>query len=95
MAVPRSGQLAATTRCIAACTRLYMCIRYALRMAQDENEYNREAAVKLLNEIAPDMGQEICEYFIVPTFKSLGLDTHTLSRIKLIQILSQGVPDRA
>ena len=46
-----------------------------LRMAHDENEYQRESAVKLLNEIAPDMGQEICECFIVPTFKSLGLDT--------------------
>jgi hypothetical protein len=64
-----------------------MIMAVTLRMAQDENEYNREAAVKLLNEIAPDMGQEICEYFIVPTFKSLGLDTHTFVRITVVKNL--------
>ena len=64
-----------------------MIMAVTLRMAQDENEYNRESAVKLLNEIAPDMGQEICEYFIVPTFKSLGLDTHTFVRITVVKNL--------
>lgn len=45
-----------------------------LKMAHDDNEYQRESAVKLLNELAPDMGQEVCEYFIVPEIKSLGMD---------------------
>lgn len=58
-----------------------------LRMAHDDNEYQRESAVKLLNELAPDMGQEVCEYFIVPEIKSLGIDVQTFVRITVVKNL--------
>jgi len=41
-------------------------MKLTLDMAHDEsNEKLRESAVKLINELAPDMGQEVCEFFIV------------------------------
>ena len=41
---------------------------------EDSSEKLRESAVKLLNELAPDMGQELSEVFIVPEVRSLGMD---------------------
>jgi len=40
----------------------------------------RESSVKLLNELAPDMGQEVCEFFIVQEICSLGLDLSPIVR---------------
>jgi hypothetical protein len=45
-----------------------------LKLAHDDNENNRTSALKILNELAPDMGQTLCESYIVPEIKSLGLD---------------------
>ena len=41
---------------------------------EENNEKLRETAVKLINEIAPEMGQELCELFIVREICSLGYD---------------------
>jgi len=43
--------------------------------------------VKLLNELAPDMGQEVCEYFIVPEIKSLAMDNFAFVRITCVKNL--------
>ena len=41
-------------------------MKLTLDLAHDEsNEKLRESAVKLLNELAPDMGKELCEVYIV------------------------------
>lgn len=56
-------------------------MRITLCLAHEEsNEKLRESAVKLLNELAPDMGQQLCECFIVPEFFSLGYDSKPLVR---------------
>jgi hypothetical protein len=50
-------------------------MKLTLCMAHDEKDDKlRESAVKLLNECAPDMGQQLCEYFIVAEICSLGYD---------------------
>jgi hypothetical protein len=50
-------------------------MKLTLDLAHEESsEKLRESAVKLLNELAPDMGQQLCEYFIVHEFCSLGYD---------------------
>jgi len=50
-------------------------MKLTLCMAHDEKDDKlRESAVKLLNECAPDMGQQLCEYFIVHEICSLGYD---------------------
>lgn len=45
-----------------------------LKLAHDDNENNRISSLKILNELAPDMGQTLCESYIVPEIKSLSLD---------------------
>lgn len=45
-----------------------------LKLAHDDIEMNKVSALKILNELAPDMGQTLCECFIVPEVKSLGID---------------------
>jgi serine/threonine-protein phosphatase 4 regulatory subunit 1 len=50
-------------------------MKLTLDLAHEENnEKLRETAVKLINEIAPEMGQELCEFFIVREICSLGYD---------------------
>ena len=50
-------------------------MKLTLDLAHEEgNEKLRETAVKLINEIAPEMGQEVCEFFIVHEICSLGHD---------------------
>ena len=49
-------------------------LRLTFRLAHDDSERLRESAVKLMNELAPDMGQMLCECFIVHEFCSLGHD---------------------
>lgn len=51
-----------------------------LKLAHDDNENNRTSALKILNELAPDMGQTLCESYIVPEIKSLGLDESIVVR---------------
>lgn len=56
-------------------------MKLTLDLAHEEtSERCREAAVKLLNELAPDMGQQLCEYFIVHEFCSLGYDPKGIVR---------------
>lgn len=56
-------------------------MKLTLDLAHDEhNEKLRESAVKLINELAPDMGQEVCEVFIVNELCSLGFDSKPLVR---------------
>lgn len=54
---------------------------------EDSNEKCREIAVKLLNEIAPDMGTELCECYIVHEICSLGYDSKSLVRIAVARNL--------
>jgi HEAT repeat protein len=62
-------------------------MRLTLGLAHDENEKLRESAVKLLNELAPDMGQELCECFIVKEIRSLAIDESSNVRITVVQNL--------
>ena len=49
-------------------------MKLVLELAHDETAQLRESAVKLLNELAPDMGQQLCEVFIAVEFLSMGMD---------------------
>jgi hypothetical protein len=48
---------------------------------------NRVSALKILNKFAQDMGQTLCECFIVPEVKSLGLDEVSHVRIAVAKNL--------
>ena len=52
-------------------------MRLALNLAHDDDAKLRESAIKLLNEVSADMGQEVNEVFVVTEFKALGMDEHT------------------
>lgn len=45
-----------------------------LKLAHDDAEQNRISSLKIMSELAPDMGQTLCEVFIVPEIRSLGQD---------------------
>ncbi len=45
-----------------------------LKLAHDDNEMNRVSALKIMNELAPDMGQTLCESYICPEIRSLSID---------------------
>jgi HEAT repeat len=49
-------------------------MKLTLKMAHDDSETNRISALKIMNELAPDMGQTVCESFIIPEIRSLSLD---------------------
>jgi hypothetical protein len=51
-----------------------------LKLAHDDHENARVSALKILNELAPDMGQTLNESFIVPEVRSLGLDESSIVR---------------
>lgn len=55
-------------------------MRLALNLAHDESEKQRESAIKLLNEVSGDMGQQINECYIVNEFRAMGLDEQTSVR---------------
>jgi hypothetical protein len=58
-----------------------------LKLAHDADEGNRISALKILNECAQDMGQTLCECFIVPEIKSLGIDEVAKVRIEVARNL--------
>lgn len=58
-------------------------MKLTLRLAHDPDEGNRISALKILNEFAQDMGQTICEAYIIPEFKSLGMDEQPKVRIEV------------
>jgi hypothetical protein len=45
-----------------------------LKLAHDDQEMNRVSALKIMNELAPDMGQMLCESYICPEIRSLAID---------------------
>lgn len=49
-------------------------LNLTLKLAHDEIEINRVSSLKIMNELAPDMGQILCESFILPEIRSLSLD---------------------
>lgn len=65
-----------------------LIMKLTLDLAHDENEKLREASVKLLNELAPDMGRDLCEAFIVPEMNCQRLDVKPLVRIAVAKNLT-------
>ena len=63
-------------------------MRLALNLAHDESDKLRESAIKLLNEVSGDMGQQINECYIVNEFRAMGLDEQTSVRSTLAQNLT-------
>lgn len=49
-------------------------MRLALNLAHEEDPKFKESAIKLLNEVSADMGQQVNECFVVSEFKALSLD---------------------
>jgi hypothetical protein len=47
-------------------------LNLTLKLSHDEAETNRVSSLKILNELAADMGQTLNESFIVPEIRSLG-----------------------
>lgn len=45
-----------------------------LKLAHDEKEMNRISALKIMNELAPNMGELLCESYICPEIRSLSID---------------------
>jgi hypothetical protein len=45
-----------------------------LKLAHDEREINRISALKIMNELAPHMGELLCESYICPEIRSLSID---------------------
>jgi len=45
-----------------------------LKLAHDDLEMNRISSLKIMNELAPDMGQTLCESYICPEIRSLSID---------------------
>lgn len=58
-----------------------------LKLAHDDAEQNKVSALRILNELAPDMGQTLCECYIVPEIRSLGLDESSLVRMTVAKNL--------
>lgn len=56
-------------------------------MAHDDSEQYRVSALKMLNELSPDMGQLICESYIVPEIKSLAIDEQSIVRVTVARNL--------
>lgn len=59
----------------------------ALKLAHDDNENNKVSALKILNDLALDMGQTLNESFIVPEVKSLGIEESILVRQEVARSL--------
>jgi hypothetical protein len=62
-------------------------MKLTLKLAHDSEEAYRIQALKILNEFAQDMGQTLCECFIVPEVKSLGMDEVSKVRIEVARNL--------
>ena len=56
-------------------------LNLTLKLAHDEIEVNRISALKIMNELAPDMGQILCESYILPEIRSLSIDEHVAVRL--------------
>lgn len=49
-------------------------MKLTLRLAHDDLEMNRISALKIMSELAPHMGELLCESFISPEIRSLSID---------------------
>ncbi len=49
-------------------------------MANEEEEESRVVAAKLFNSLAPNIGRELCEIYVVPTIASFAEDTNSKVR---------------
>jgi hypothetical protein len=49
-------------------------MKLTLRLAHDDLEMNRISSLKIMNELAPHMGELLCESFICPEMRSLSID---------------------
>ena len=58
-----------------------------MKLAHDDNENNKVSALKILNELAQDMGQTLNESFIVPEVKSLAIEESVLVRQEVARSL--------
>lgn len=67
--------------------RNYM-LKLILEMIHDEKDNIKESGVKLINEVAADMGQEMCEGYIVNELRGLCLldDNNNSSGVKCITV---------
>ena len=48
-------------------------MKLTLRLAHDDFEMNRISSLKIMNELAPFMGELLCESFICPEIRSLSI----------------------
>ena len=62
-------------------------MKLTLKLAHDSDYMNKVSALKILNKFAQDMGQTICECFIIPEIKSLGMDEYVQVRIAVARNL--------
>jgi hypothetical protein len=56
-----------------------------LKLAHDEKEVNRVSSLKIMNELAVDMGQTLCECYIVHEVRSLSLDEAFMVRQTVVK----------
>ena len=63
-------------------------MRLSLNLAHDDQDKLKESAIKLLNEVSGDMGQQINECYMVPEFKAFALIETTSVRCTLAQNLT-------
>lgn len=56
-----------------------------LKLAHDEQQMNRISSLKIMNELASDMGQTVCESYIVPEIRSLSIDEAPLVRHTVVK----------
>jgi len=62
-------------------------MQLTLRLAHSNDEGDMVSAIKILNEFAQDMGQTLCECFIVPEIKSLGINESQKVRMEVARNL--------
>ena len=62
-------------------------MKLTLKLAHDTDDQNRISSLKILNGFAQDMGQTLCECFIVPEVKSLGMDEQSKVRTEVARNL--------
>lgn len=62
-------------------------MKLTLKLAHDADYMNKVSALKILNKFCQDMGQTICECFIIPEIKSLGMDEYVQVRIAVARNL--------
>ena len=60
-------------------------MQLTLKLAHDENEMNRISSLKIMNELAPHMGELLCESFICPEIRSLSIDELATVRLAVIK----------